>query len=579
MGDATKESLPEVSLEQESVQSLVHAAKHLQKVSQVHMQMHADRIAKHAQMIQSASAAEKAKAYAHNFNNSKKAIRSALKALTNQLNAGHKHDVNALRLERNRGNGIIGKANNRGKGKVMSFRAKACPTKRLEDEARAKKDAARKSMHNLGNGKICSGGLGTTFGDMDRDKFNKSRGKYAAATKAHKLALQKYNVAMAQFKTALRIEVSNAQTACSNAHKEYEALKKEVASNVNSRKNVFISTLVITCYVDNITSNASAKACANKKRRASTNQWNINGGTLARCPSKAHLEASFGPKGWQPTKRTCHHSHWNEKSYKKAMKEKAAKHKEKAAKEKKHKALARSNVLSCTSRGKHSNNAGVIIVPTLGGRESHWRMTGGGMNNHYRSFNKLSAFEEMYPRGHSYACDTGFGPGRLTCYAFFCKAKHGYLNCNTWASRKRGSGSAVAQVPKGYTMTGGGLVNHYRHFNARAGFEESFPYGNGWRGDMGFGWGDFTVYARGCKATVGKLSCYSATHSRPSNAYSIHCKAGYKVTGCGIYNAYRHWNKLGAFEETRPHGNGCHCDMGFGSGQGKCYVRCCKITA
>merc|ERR1712054_615687 len=300
MGDATKESLPEVSLEQESVQSLVHAAKHLQKVSQVHMQMHADRIAKHAQMIQSASAAEKAKAYAHNFNNSKKAIRSALKALTNQLNAGHKHDVNALRLERNRGNGIIGKAN--------------------------------------------SGGLGTTFGDMDvekavpkfgtelrnkwdkaRDKFNKSRGKYAAATKAHKLALQKYNVAMAQFKTALRIEVSNAQTACSNAHKEYEALKKEVASN------------------------ASAKACANKKRRASTNQWNINGGTLARCPSKAHLEASFGPKGWQPTKRTCHHSHWNEKSYKKAMKEKAAKHKEKAAKEKKQKA---SNFLMCATRGK-----------------------------------------------------------------------------------------------------------------------------------------------------------------------------------------------------------------------------------
>merc|ERR1712054_744755 len=347
MGDATKESLPEVSLEQESVQSLVHAAKHLQKVSQVHMQMHADRIAKHAQMIQSASAAEKAKAYAHNFNNSKKAIRSALKALTNQLNAGHKHDVNALRLERNRGNGIIGKANSGGKGKVMSFRAKACPTKRMEDEARAKKEAARKNMNNLGNGKICTE-LRNKW-DKARDKFNKSRGKYNAAAKAHKIALQKYNVAMAQFKTALRIEVANARTACSNAHKEYEALKKEVASNVNSRKNVFISTLVITCYVDNITSNASAKACANKKRRASTNQWNINGGTLARCPSKAHLEASFGPKGWQPTKRTCHHSHWNEKSYKSAMKEKAAKHKEKAAKEKKQKA---SNFLMCATRGK-----------------------------------------------------------------------------------------------------------------------------------------------------------------------------------------------------------------------------------
>merc|ERR1712054_549904 len=444
--DEVKESNPVEDFEPDSVQALLQEVKHLSDVSSPHaaLSLHAQRIAKHAKLLQSVSS--KAKAYAHNFANSKNAIRSALKALTGQLNTGHKHDVNALRSERNRGNSVINGAHNGGRTKVTGFRNKACPTKRLEQEAKAKRDAAHRAANGVGNGKICSGGLSTTYGDMDieksvpkfgtelrnkwdkaRSKYHSSLGKYKVAKKAHSDALKKYNVAMAQFRTALSIEVSNAIRACKNAHHEYEALKKEVASNVKSRKNVFISTLVITCYVDNITSNASAKACANKKRRASTNQWNINGGTLARCPSKAHLEASFGPKGWQPTKRTCHHSHWNEKSYKKAMKEKAAKHKEKAAKEKKHKALARSNVLSCTSRGKHSNNAGVIIVPTLGGRDSHWRMTGGGMNNHYRSFNKLSAFEEMYPRGHSYACDTGFGPGRLTCYAFFCKAKHGYL--------------------------------------------------------------------------------------------------------------------------------------------------------
>ena len=54
-------------------------------------------------------------------------------------------------------------------------------------------------------------------------------------------------------------------------------------------------------------------------------------------------------------------------------------------------------------------------------------------------------------------------------------------------------------LPAGYTMTGGGLYNHYRHFNKKAGFEESRPSGNKWRGDMGFGWGDYTVYVRGCK--------------------------------------------------------------------------------
>merc|ERR1711924_153318 len=112
---------------------------------------------------------------------------------------------------------------------------------------------------------------------------------------AHRAAEKKRNAAMAKFRTALKIEV---------------------ASNVNSRKQVFISTLLITCYVDNITSNASAKACADRKRRASTSQWNINGGSLARCPSKAHITNSMGPANWKPSVRSCHARHWNEKSHK-----------------------------------------------------------------------------------------------------------------------------------------------------------------------------------------------------------------------------------------------------------------------
>jgi len=328
--DEVKQSAPDADFAHESTEALLQEAKHLGLVSAKHtaLSLHADRIAKHAKLLQTASG--KAKAYAHNFNNSKNAIRSALKALTGQLNAGHRHDVNALRSERHRGNTVINGAHNGGKNKVAGFRNKACPTKREESEARAKRDAAHKAANGLGHGKICSGGLSTTYGDMDiekatpkfgtelrnkwdkaRSKYQSSLGKYKAAKKVHSDALKKYNVAMAQFRTALNIEVSNAVRACKNAHHEYNALKKEVASNVNSRKNVFISTLIITCYVDNITSNHSAKVCADKKRRSSTTQWNINGHSLNHCASKAHLANSFGPSGWTPSTRTCHHTHWN----------------------------------------------------------------------------------------------------------------------------------------------------------------------------------------------------------------------------------------------------------------------------
>merc|ERR1719454_1597139 len=105
--------------------------------------------------------------------------------------------------------------------------------------------------------------------------------------------------------------------------------------------------------VDNITSNASAKACADRKRRASTSQWNINGGSLARCPSKAHITNSMGPANWKPSVRSCHARHWNEKSHK----EKANK-KERSGKEKSKKAAARERSSKAAAKEKKSKSAG-----------------------------------------------------------------------------------------------------------------------------------------------------------------------------------------------------------------------------
>merc|ERR1711871_580755 len=66
--------------------------------------------------------------------------------------------------------------------------------------------------------------------------------------------------------------------------------------------------------------------------------------------------------------------------------------------------------LSCKHASKRSNNAGVIKTPN----QSGYTLTGGGMINHYRSWDKKSGFEQMYPDGNQYNCDTGFGPGPVT---------------------------------------------------------------------------------------------------------------------------------------------------------------------
>merc|ERR1711959_744159 len=207
----------------------------------------------------------------------------------------------------------------------------------------------------------------------------------------------------------------------------------------------------------------------------------------------------------------------------KAKKARAAKMIEKnnkaiAAKERKSKAK-----LTCITLMTGSNKAGVIRAKTNHGYIS----LGGGMVNHYRHWNKLAGFEEAMPEGNHFRCDTGFGPGRLSCYNRQCKTNVGALKCITRSTSFKGSGVRDARLPAGYVMTGGGLYNHYRHWNKRAGFEETRPNGNAWRGDMGFGWGHYTVYVRGCKAPKGhSLSCVTKQSGR-GNYNKVSCGAGY----------------------------------------------------
>jgi hypothetical protein len=228
--------------------------------------------------------------------------------------------------------------------------------------------------------------------------------------------------------------------------------------------------------------------------------------------------------------------------------------------------------LSCRTNTAHSNRAGVIRARLSGG----YTMVGGGINNHYRHFNRLSAFEESMPEGNNWRCDTGFGPGRLTCYSRMCRMSG--MHCTTRSVHKNGHGIAYAHLPGGYVATGGGVYNHYRHFNKHSAFETSIPHGNrSWRCDMGLGYGRFNCYVRGCRATHNKrLHCITRT-SRSGNWHNVQCPGGYSVTGCGQNEQRRQWNHLSGFEEMRVHGNGCVCDSGFGGGRNVCYTRCCKM--
>jgi len=133
----------------------------------------------------------------------------------------------------------------------------------------------------------------------------KKNNAYVAATKAHNNAIVVHEQKMAAFKTAMKLEAKSTHDACRAAHGEYEALKKDVASNVETRKQVDISSRVVQCYVDHMTNNAAAKACADKARKADMSIWNINGGSLAGCESTSSLENAFGPPSWTASVSNC----------------------------------------------------------------------------------------------------------------------------------------------------------------------------------------------------------------------------------------------------------------------------------
>merc|ERR1711881_640273 len=175
-------------------------------------------------------------------------------------------------------------------------------------------------------------------------------------------------------------------------------------------------------------------------------------------------------------------------------------------------------------------------------------------------------------------CDTDKKVAKKKAKAAAKAAIKAVLTCTTSKKSSNKAGIVKTHTAGGYTMVGGGLNNHYRGWNKRAGFEETRPNGNSWRGDMGFGWGDYTVYVRGCKAPAGrKLTCVTK-HSKRGNYNKVTCPAGFTVTGCGVNNHYRHWNKKSGYESHFPHGNNqCHCDTAFGSGDNTCYARCCKL--
>merc|ERR1712093_590231 len=349
---------PEVELltSESEVQSLMDAVKHLHAHTPARYAHHVATVTKHAM---AAIESSKTKAYVHNFRSTQAAIRAALKTLNDELLAGHKHDEAVLKNAKRRHGVSVSSTVGAAKNKVKGYKHKGCPTKRSEENANEKKMKAKKKRDDLGKGKICP--LRTTWGDMDvekavpkygselRNAWDKKRAEwlrhhnaYMSATRVHSSAKTKHDKVMASFRTALNLEASNAKKACDNANAEFETLKRDVASNVATRKQVHISSLVVKCYVDNMTSNSAAKVCADRARKANVSIWNINGGSLSACSSKAAYANSFGPSGWRATKDNCapHRAEVSQKE--RAKKEKANKKKEKdekAREERKNKAI------------------------------------------------------------------------------------------------------------------------------------------------------------------------------------------------------------------------------------------------
>merc|ERR1712205_254554 len=321
---AHEESAPSMEAPEEDLLSVVKELR--QATDGTRFSVHGERIERESNLIQ------KAKAYKHSFG-ARNALRAAIRALVSELTSGHNHDRNALNNERNAGHNAIRNASNRGKGVTRRYREKACPTKKAQVEAEAARNSAKSNMNSIKHRKICN--LNTSWFDMNikgaapkfggeiRNKWDKARAdyirkasKYNAAVRAYNKAARAHAGSMSAFKATVKAEASNAHAACHNAHKAYELLKRDVASNVRTRKQVYIASKVITCYIDNLSNNSGAKNCSDRARRANTSRWNINPSKMNACNSKVALQAQLGPLSWRPSKRNCHANHWNERGIK-----------------------------------------------------------------------------------------------------------------------------------------------------------------------------------------------------------------------------------------------------------------------
>merc|ERR1711970_22364 len=352
--------------------TLMDAVEELKLKAPAALKEHVVRVAKHASLIQSTNLDARAKAYKHSFNKSKAALHSALNMLVSQLKAGHKHDTGVLKQTKRSLEKGMSSVMAAAKNKTQGAKNKVCPHQRAEEKARSKRSGAKKAMLKTGNAKVCP--LSTTMEDMDvdkntpafgvelRNKWDRVRAKYVkvnaahnAAVKAHNASKSKVAAAYAAMKTAVKLEASNSHSRCKQAKAEYEVLKKDVFSNVKTRKSVATSVLVVKCYVNHITNNNAAHHCANRARRQSQAIWNIRAPAWKPCASPASLQSQFGPVNWHASYRNCagHRAHVkrqahlkrvNEKKYKKEAKirkeknSKELKKKEKAAKTKAEKA-------------------------------------------------------------------------------------------------------------------------------------------------------------------------------------------------------------------------------------------------
>merc|ERR1712139_328439 len=253
---------PEMELmqapEMNEVSDLMSAVTKLRAHAPQHLAEHVAVVTKHAktiQLSQDADEMEKASAYSHDFEKAGKSIKAALDTLRGELRTGHNHDVKLLKDTKSTASTGLSSTKENNRNKVKKLKHEGCPTKRAEEQADSDKKAAKKARDDVKSKKICP--LGTTWDDMDihksvpkygtelRGAWDKARAvwvkknnAYVAATKAHNNAIVVHEQKMAAFKTAMKLEARSTHDQCQSAHNEYNALKKDVQANVETRKQV-----------------------------------------------------------------------------------------------------------------------------------------------------------------------------------------------------------------------------------------------------------------------------------------------------------------------------------------------------